>query len=109
MICKYFLSILMGLKLKKISKKAKKTVKKTRKKSAKTVKPIKKKIKSNVAIPDTQRKPGGPAPFVPKPGGHRPIEKPSMKSVKKAKKNVDKKKSAAAKKGWATRRKNAKK
>lgn len=98
-------------------KKAKKTVKKTRKKSVKAAKPIKKKIKSRVKVPDTQRKPGGPAPFVPKPGGSRPIEKPSMKAVRKTVKATAAKKStpldsehlrsAASKKGWTTRRKNA--
>ena len=67
-------------------KKAKKKVKK----SVKAAKPKKKKIKSRVKVPDTKRKPGGSAPFVPKPGGSRPIEKPSMKSVKKATAKVKK-------------------
>ena len=66
-------------------------LKKARKKSVKAVKPIKKKIKSHVTVPDTQRKPGGPAPFVPKPGGSRPIEKPSIKPVKKRVKKATKK------------------
>jgi len=72
-----------------------KKAKKTSKKSAKAVKPIKKKIKSHVTFPDTRRKPGGPAPFVPKPGGSRPIEKPSMKPVKKAVKKTNPRKVAA--------------
>ena len=67
-------------------KKAKKTVKKTAKKKP----TVKKKIKLRVKVPDTKRKPGGSAPFVPKPGGSRPIEKPSMKSVKKATAKVKK-------------------
>jgi len=65
----------------------------------KAKKTAKKKIKSHVKVPEIRRKPGGSTPFVPNPDGSRPIEKPSMTSVKKAKKNLDKKKSAAAKKG----------
>jgi seryl-tRNA synthetase len=86
-------------KAKKTVKKAKKTTKKTVKKAKKTKKKVDKKIKKAkdlaVSFPNVSK--------TPTPAGPIPIPYPNISKISKAKK------SAASKKGWATRRKNAKK